>query len=150
MPRSRTPVEKGHRGGGVGFLGGLSVSCQFVLRAAFLSQYLHTHRLFLCVLFVSCTSSSIIFYLVSLCFFLFAVSFFLFSPDRHHHNAPLPPPPPPPPALLMPSFTPPLHPSNVGGQPNNIQGVMVTGSPLPVVLSCYCSWSDCCLAPALY
>lgn len=45
------------------------------------------------------------------------------------------------------SFTPPLHPSNVGGQLNNIQGVTATGSPLPAAFSCYCPRTHCCLAP---
>lgn len=34
-----------------------------------------------------------------------------------------------PSTLLMVSFTPPLHPSNLGRQQNNIHRVMVTGSP---------------------
>lgn len=90
VPQSRTPVEKGHWGAGWAFwavcLSAVSLSETCIPLIVF------THWLFLCVLFVSCTSSSIVFYLVSLCFFLFAVSFFLFSPDHHHHNVPLPPP----------------------------------------------------------
>lgn len=42
---------------------------------------------------------------------------------------------PSPPDLLL---QPPHHPSNVGGQQNNIQGVTVTGSPLPALSSCHC------------
>lgn len=122
-------------GGGSGFSGCLSA----VNVSAFHSQYLLTHvhssRMFLltsntlaCLLHVF----SLIFYLVSLRFFLFAVSVFLFSSDHLLHAPSVFPP------VLTSSFTPPLHPSNVGGQQNNIQGVMVTGSPLPVVSSCYC------------
>lgn len=40
--------------------------------------------------------------------------------------------------FLVLSFSPPIYPSNVGGQQNNMQGVMVTGSPLPALSSCHC------------
>ena len=135
VPQSRTPVEKGQwrRVG----LFRLSVSCQCVCIP--LTVFTHTHSLFLYVfcshqthLPVCGTSFSLIFYLVSLWFFLFAVSVFPFS-SYHLLYAPSVFP-----RVHTSSFTPPLHPLNVGGQQNNIQGVMVTGSPLPVVSSCYC------------
>lgn len=85
---------EGTRGAGVGFSGGLSVSCQFVwdlLSTHSIYSHTFTAPVRFCSprtrLFVSRTSFSIIFYLVSLWFFLFAVSFFLFSSD-HHHYAP--------------------------------------------------------------
>lgn len=76
--------------------------------------------------------------LLPICCFLFPVLF----PPPSLRSVPLP-------ALLV-SFTPPFHPSNVGGQQNNIAGVTATGGPLPVVSSCHCPCSYCRSAPALY
>lgn len=144
MLQSRTPVEKGHWGrGGLFWLS----FCQLSICLNSTPSTTNTHLLFL---YLSAHLKhtllhvlSIVFYLslvLPICCFLFPILL-----SDHHHYAPSCSPP-----LLMSSFTPPLHPSNVGGQQNNIQGVMVTGSPLPVVSSCYCPWSYCCLAPALY
>lgn len=146
--QSRTTVEKGHWGRGGFFLGGLSVSCQSVwdLHSTH-SIYSHTFDVPVCLRSLCTLSSTCLFYnilpclllLLPICCFLFPIHFW--PPSLR--SILLPP-------LLTSSFTPLLHPSNVGGQQNNIQGVMATGSPLPVVSSCYCPWSYCCLAPTLY
>lgn len=126
-----------------------SVSCQFVCIP--LIVFTHTHLLFLHIsarpqthLFVFCSS-----FLSSFSLSPFASSYLLFPFSYSPLTTVIMLHPPPPPRLMS-SFTPPLHPSNVGGQQNNNQGVMATDNPLPAVSSCYCPWSYCCLAPALY
>lgn len=96
------------------------------------------------------TSSSCLFYklipygalLLPICCFPFPAPFWP-SLSLSLRSALLPP-------LLTLSFTPPFHPSNTGRQQNDIQGVMVTSSPLLVVTSCYCLCVCYLLAPVLY
>lgn len=95
----------------------LSVSCEF------LSRYSTQRR-----------------YLTSF-IFLFLLSSWRSSSLPISSEAPRYPPPPGLPSrssFYPPPPSTPHHPSNVGGQQNNIQGVTVTGSPLPALSSCHC------------
>lgn len=126
---------RGDAGGGVTVSARLSIRCQFVhIEVKAFSNVVHC---FACIALLSSNTRACV------CCRLLLVSLFLLSWLPTLASASLRSSP----RVLLYSSPPPSH---VGGQKNNIQGVTVTGSPLPVVFSCYCSWSYCCLAPALY